>query len=140
METSEGRGEVECAGVQLRELIILRVGRLMASSYEIAQHTPLAERVGVNADQIAALASHTDLAAGDFDPTQLRVLELVTELITTKTAAAEHIRELRELLGDEALLEALMVIGRWSGLALILNALDVDVDTDARFTPPNQPG
>jgi hypothetical protein len=32
-----------------------------------------------------------------------------------------------------------MLINRWTGLALMLNALDVDVDTHARIAiPPNR--
>jgi 4-carboxymuconolactone decarboxylase len=124
--------------VKLRELIILRIGYLLRSPYEIAQHTALAEHVGVGDTQRAALEPDADLADGGFDRTELAVLELATEMITTKTATADTIRVLRELIGDEALIEALLVVSRWSGLALMLNALDVDLDTDARFTPPHR--
>lgn len=123
---------------QLRELIILRTVHLMASPYAVAQHTAIAERAGVGACQRAALEPHAELSSAGFDETELRVLELVTEVITTKTATAENIHALRESLGDEALIEVLMVIARWSGLALMLNALDVDIDVDARFTPASQ--
>lgn len=126
--------------VKLRELIILRTAHLMASPYEIAQHTEIAERAGVSPGQRAALEPHAELTSGGFDETELRVLELVTEVITTKTATAENIRALRGVLGDEPLIEVLMVIARWSGLALMLNALDVDIDTNARFTPPSRDG
>ncbi|MCL2534743.1 MAG: carboxymuconolactone decarboxylase family protein, partial [Nocardiaceae bacterium] len=92
--------------------------------------------------QLAALEPHAELSSGGFDETELRTLELVTEVITTKTAAAESIHPLRESLGDEALTEVLMVVARWSGLALMLNALDVDIDADtgvdARVTIPSR--
>jgi hypothetical protein len=39
-------------------------------------------------------------------------------------------------LGSEATVEVLMVIGRYAGLALMLNALDVDLDETARLPVP----
>ena len=39
-------------------------------------------------------------------------------------------------LGSEATVEVLMVISRYSGLALMLNALDVDLDETARLPIP----
>ena len=39
-------------------------------------------------------------------------------------------------LGAEATIEVLMLINRWSGLALMLNALDVDLDENARISIP----
>jgi 4-carboxymuconolactone decarboxylase len=36
-------------------------------------------------------------------------------------------------LGPEATVEVLMIIGRYAGLALMLNALDVDLDETARL-------
>ncbi|MBV8290847.1 MAG: carboxymuconolactone decarboxylase family protein, partial [Mycobacterium sp.] len=37
--------------------------------------------------------------------------------------------------GDEALTELLMIISCYYGLALVLNATDLDVDATARFQP-----
>jgi 4-carboxymuconolactone decarboxylase len=37
--------------------------------------------------------------------------------------------------GDEALTELLMIISCYYGLALVLNAADLDVDAAARFRP-----
>jgi hypothetical protein len=39
-------------------------------------------------------------------------------------------------LGSQGTIEVLMVIGRYAGLALMLNALDVDLDENARLTFP----
>ena len=41
----------------LREIIILRVGHLSKSSYEIYQHEKIARHVGVSSDKIEALSS-----------------------------------------------------------------------------------
>jgi hypothetical protein len=39
-------------------------------------------------------------------------------------------------LGSEATVEVLMIIARYAGLALMLNALDVDLDESARLPIP----
>lgn len=121
---------------RLRELVILRVGYLMDSPYEIAQHRSVAERAGVTPAQIAAVASASDLGTGGFDDGELAVLRLTTELVQTKKVDGELFERVRSALGDEATLEVLMLINRWTGLALMLNALDVELDTDARITIP----
>jgi hypothetical protein len=41
-----------------------------------------------------------------------------------------------QALGPEATIEVLMVISRYAGLALMLNALDVDLDENARLIFP----
>ena len=41
--------------------------------------------------------------------------------------------QVHKALGSEATVEVLMVINRYSGLALMLNALDVDLDDTARL-------
>jgi alkylhydroperoxidase family enzyme len=124
---------------RLRELVILRTGHLMGSTYEVAQHSGIAEKAGLTATQLAALASdHLDCAS--FDETELAVLRLTTELINTKHVSAALFEWVHSVLGDEATMEVLMLIHRWSGLALMLNALDVDLDTDARISIPQSAG
>jgi hypothetical protein len=40
-------------------------------------------------------------------------------------------------LGTNATVEVLMLINRWAGLALMINALDIDLDTTARISIPH---
>jgi alkylhydroperoxidase family enzyme len=61
---------------RLRELVILRVGYLIDSPYEIAQHTTVAARAGVTAGQVAALAPCAELATGGFEDTELNALDV----------------------------------------------------------------
>ncbi|WP_371784866.1 carboxymuconolactone decarboxylase family protein [Streptosporangium subroseum] len=125
---------------RLRELIILHVGHLMDSPYEVAQHTEVARQAGVSPAQLSALA--TDLGSGSavFDDTELATLRLTTELITTKHVDAALFHRVHRALGTEATVELLMLVHRWAGLALMLNALQVDLDADARISIPPAPG
>jgi 4-carboxymuconolactone decarboxylase len=53
--------------------------------------------------------------------------------VTTRGVAAPVFERVHTALGTEATVEVLMVISRYAGLALMLNALDVDLDESARL-------
>ncbi|MCK8647252.1 carboxymuconolactone decarboxylase family protein [Mycobacterium colombiense] len=121
---------------RLRELIVLRTAHLMDCAYELGQHKDVAQTVGVDAATIDAITTESDWRTGPFDATELAVLRLTTELVTTRRVAAPLFDQVHTALGSEATVEALMVIGRYAGLALMLNALDVDLDDTARLPVP----
>ncbi|WP_066368080.1 carboxymuconolactone decarboxylase family protein [Herbidospora mongoliensis] len=120
---------------RLRELVILRTAHLMDSRYEIAQHTGVAERAGVSTAELAALA---DGLSATFDDVELAALRLTTELVNTGHVHADVFDQVHQALGTEATVELLMVVAHWAGLALMLNALQVDVDAHARISMPRE--
>ena len=122
--------------VRLRELVVLRTAYLMDCPYELGQHRDVARTAGLGHDEITAVISESDWQTGDFSPTELAVLRLTTELLTTRNVSAELFDQVHTALGSEATVEVLMVISRYAGLALMLNALDVDLDESARLPIP----
>ena len=125
--------------VRLRELAVLRTAYLMDSPYELGQHRDVARTAGVGVDEIDAVLSESSWREGHFVGGELAVLQLTTELLTTRGVSAEVFDRVHTALGSEATVELLMVIGRYAGLALMLNALDVDLDESARLPiPPRQ--
>lgn len=118
---------------RLRELVTLRTAAVMDCAYELGQHRDIARTAGLTAAQIEAAISDTDWQTDQFDPTELAVLRLTTELVSTRVVAAALFDQVHQALGPEATVEVLMVIGRYAGLALMLNALDVDLDETARL-------
>lgn len=122
---------------RLREIVVLRTAYLMESPYELGQHNDIARTAGLDGKQIGAITSDFDWQTGDFDTTELAVLRFTTELLTSRRVAAPVFEQVRTALGVEATVEVLMLIGRYAGLALMLNALDVDLDETARL--PNIP-
>jgi AhpD family alkylhydroperoxidase len=121
---------------RLRELVVLRTAYLMGCAYELGQHRDVARTAGVSADEIGAILSESDWRAMPFDAIELAVLELTTELLTTQSVSAETFDRVHRAIGSEATVEVLMVINRYAGLALMLNALDVDLDESARLPMP----
>jgi 4-carboxymuconolactone decarboxylase len=121
--------------LRTREVVILRVAHLQGSRYELSQHTGIARSAGLTEQQINAILDDGDLDAADFSHTERIVLDLVTELCTTHRLTDDSFATGHAALGDEALTELLMLVSCYYGLALVLNAVDVDVDTAARFQP-----
>jgi AhpD family alkylhydroperoxidase len=122
--------------VRLRELVVLRTAYLMDCPYELGQHRDVARTAGVDGDEIAAITSESDWHKNLFNPVELAVLHLTTELLATRSVSAEVFDRVHKALGSEATVEVLMVISRYSGLALMLNALEVDLDESARLPIP----
>lgn len=122
--------------VRLRELVVLRTAYLMDCPYELGQHRDVARTAGVDGDEIRAITSDSGWQESHFSPVELAVLQLTTELLTTRSVSAEVFDQVHTALGSEATVEVLMIINRYSGLALMLNALEVDLDESARLPIP----
>ncbi len=61
------------------------------------------------------------------------MIDTVTELCTTHRLTDDSFAAVHALFGDEALTKLLMVVSCYYGLALVLNAADVEIDATARF-------
>ena len=65
-----------------------------------------------------------------------RVLELVGLTVRDGQAGGTEVAAVRDLLGDQGLVELLLVTASYMGLAALLNVLDVDVDQERRLQLP----
>lgn len=122
--------------VRLREIAVLRTAYLMDSPYEIGQHRDVARTAGIKSEEVEAILSESGGQKLSLEPTERAVLQLTTEMVTTRTVSDDTFDGVRRTLGSEATVELLMIIGRYAGLALMLNVLDVDLDEDARLPIP----
>ncbi|OBG78148.1 MULTISPECIES: carboxymuconolactone decarboxylase family protein [unclassified Mycobacterium] len=120
---------------RMREVIILRVGHLQDSPYELAQHAIFGRTAGLADQQIDALLDKGDLEAAGFSGDERTVIDTVTELCTTRRLSDDTFSIAHALLGDEALTELLMIVSCYYGLALVLNAADLDIDTPTFSSP-----
>ena len=99
------------------------------------QHVGIARAAGLSDQQINAILDNGDLDAANFRHTERTALAVVTELCTTHRLRDDTFAAAQAIFGDEALTELLMIISCYYGLALVLNAVDLDVDAAARFQP-----
>jgi 4-carboxymuconolactone decarboxylase len=121
--------------LRMREVIILRVAHLQGSRYELAQHVGIARGAGLTEQQINAIIDTDDLDAAGFSGTERAALDVVTELCSTNRLRDDTFATAQAAFGDGGLTELLMIISCYYGLALVLNAVDLDVDAAARFEP-----
>jgi 4-carboxymuconolactone decarboxylase len=121
--------------LRMREVVILRVAHLQGSRYELAQHVGIAQGAGLTEQQINAIVDTDDLDAAGFSGTERTALDVVTELCSTHRLRDDTFATAHTVFGDGALTELLMIISCYYGLALVLNAIDLDVDAAARFKP-----
>jgi len=116
---------------RMREVIILRVAHLQGSAYELGQHVPLARTAGLTEREIETICG-SDTFDG-FALGERTALNVVTELCRTHRLSDESFASAHTVFGDEAFTELLMIVSCYYGLALVLNAADLDVDVAARF-------
>jgi 4-carboxymuconolactone decarboxylase len=116
---------------RLRELVVLRVAHLQRSDYELAQHRDVAHRAGITESEIAAVTSDGPVIG--FDPTESAVLGFVTELVTTGSVGPDTFAATETRLGAAASTELLLLVGLYYGLAMVLNAADVEIDRTGRL-------
>ena len=109
---------------------ILRVAAIAGCDYEFVQHEPIAIGVGADPKQVAALAAGR--AEGpEFDPRETLVLRFVGEVLDNKGTAGALVEELEEALSARGVVELLLVISQYHGLALLLNTTAVEPDPPA---------
>jgi 4-carboxymuconolactone decarboxylase len=111
----------------LRELTILQVARLVGSDYEWVQHDPIALTVGATREQIDAIEAGRDDDPA-FDADQSLVLQATRSAITEGAATEEQIAALAERLGARQVVELLLVIGNYRGIAMLIASTGLEPD------------
>lgn len=112
----------------LRELVILRVGALSGASYEIDHHRPMARAAGLPEAKIEA-AMTSVLGQGDFTELEYAAICFTDELLQGVKASVPTYEAVAAHLSHRALVELIMTIGQYMGLARLLENLEVDADS-----------
>ncbi|MGV0624342.1 carboxymuconolactone decarboxylase family protein [Mycolicibacter minnesotensis] len=110
------------------ELVILRVGHLRDSQYELQHHRRMARAVGLDDTTQARIFEGPD-SAGLTDR-QRALLTGVDELVSTRTLSDATWARLSEHLDRPRLIEFVMLTSQYDALAATLSALRVPLDFD----------
>lgn len=119
----EAEGRATPLSPRVREVVILSVGAVWGSAYELYAHRAVAERAGFPPDVISALAAGepSDHLSGEERATQRFTLELARDrrVCDETYAAAEH------ALGRAGLAAAVLLAAAYTGTCMTLNAFAV---------------
>jgi AhpD family alkylhydroperoxidase len=113
---------------RLRELMILRVARRTRARYEWAQHARLAQKLGITAAEIEAVAAGID--PGSFTSLEANALAATDQLIDGYRVDDVTWARLAEQLDERQLVELVFVVGTYTGLAMAFNSFGLQLDPD----------
>jgi 4-carboxymuconolactone decarboxylase len=109
----------------LRELAILRVGRLSRAAYEVFQHERIAREAGVTDDKIAALRDAT-IEAPAFSDNEKAVLRFTDDVVRNIRASDKILKAVEAFLTPGALVELTLTVGYYMMVCRFLETLGVD--------------
>lgn len=116
--------------VALRELVILRVGALCGSSYEVTQHRRVAAQAGVPSTQVEAVLDHPQggVDRARFSDLECRVLDFTDAVVRQVKAPPEMFDALAAQLPPQQLMEIVMTIGYYMLVCRVLENFEVDLE------------
>ncbi|MFD3592674.1 carboxymuconolactone decarboxylase family protein [Nocardia sp. NPDC058640] len=109
------------------ELVILRVAHLRECGYETDHHRRLGRKAGLSAVEIERVAAGPD--AEGWTPRQRALLAAVDQLVTTRNVDDAAWAELAAHFDERVLIEIVLLINQYEGLASTITTLRVERDT-----------
>ena len=109
----------------LRELAIVRVGRLSRAAYEVFQHERIAREAGVGEEKIAALRDAT-IEAPVFTDNEKAVLRYTDDVVRNVRASDKTLKPVQGFLTAGALVELTLTIGYYMMVCRFLESMGVD--------------
>ena len=119
---------------RLSEYAILLTARLWRAQYEWFAHTGHAERAGVAPQTIRAL--HAGRTPKSAPKDELAVHTFVTELYRKKRVADKTYARLHAILGDEAMVEFVGILGYYVLIAMSLNVFRMPIPEGEKLPFP----
>lgn len=105
------------------EVVILAVGTMFGSRYELYAHEIVAKEVGLSPAQIATIVAGQ--RPSDLDPTASLCYDVATLLARGKVLPEATYRFALQVLGEQQLAELVYMIATYCQLAVLLNAYDI---------------
>jgi len=112
---------------KLRELAVLRVGHLVGSEYELAQHNRIGLAAGLTPEQLDAIPHWEESA--EFTEEERAILSYTDEVERGGRVRDETFAGLRGFLSERAIVELTVAIGFYGMVSRFLVALDVEVES-----------
>jgi alkylhydroperoxidase family enzyme len=111
---------------ELRELVILRVGHLCNSAYELHQHMRVSRVLSVSEMRIAATSG--SIPSTHFSEAENAALALADDLTTNVKGRPELVDSARAHLGDTGTQELIIIIGVYLLVCRFLETLEIEIE------------
>ncbi len=111
-------------GKQRSEVVILRTGVNLGSSYEWQQHVVRARKCGMEDARILSLRGPVENMAAD----DAVLAKAVDELFGSRRLSPETARALADLVGVEGVIDVMASVGFYSTLGFLLNTFETPLD------------
>ena len=108
-----------------REFVIVRVGYISKSEYELMQHKDLALDQGWTTDDIDAIAQNN---LQHFDERMSTILKFVNECVENIKVSTDTFEETKKYLSESEIAELTLLIGHYMMTARFLETLEIDLD------------
>jgi 4-carboxymuconolactone decarboxylase len=118
-----GEREYTSLSARLREVVILAVGAVWQSDYELYAHTAAARTVGIPEDAIQVLVSGGIPA--NLSKDEIIAAELTRQLSTTHRVDETLYRQAENAFGTKGLTDIAMLIGIYHTVSLTLNLFEI---------------
>lgn len=113
---------------KVRELCILYNARLMSCDYEWVQHESIGVAAGLTKEDIEVIKNEAHPESA-FSGQSAAALLLTRELVETGTAKPETITAILQEMSEQELVELIMAVTAYLGLAVMMNALAIDTES-----------
>lgn len=111
---------------ELRELVILRVGHLCGSNYELHQHRRVSRLIGMSAERMAA--AEGALPSPLFSEAENAVLAFTDDQVAHVKADAGLFAAAHEHLGDAGMQELVVIIGVYLLVCRYLETFEIELE------------
>ncbi|MCE7999258.1 MAG: carboxymuconolactone decarboxylase family protein [Rhodobiaceae bacterium] len=113
-------------GPELRELVILRVGHLCGSSYEVHQHERVSRTLGMSEDRIQAVKGK--LPHGLFNDAENAALLFTDEQVAQVKVSDTTFNATHAHLTDPQIVELTIIVGTYLMVCRFLETLEIELE------------
>jgi 4-carboxymuconolactone decarboxylase len=117
-----------------REILILRTGWNCRCRYELAQHQRLARSIGMTDEDLGRIEVGPE--ADGWDPFEALLCQLADELHRDQQVSDETWAALAARYDDSEMIHAVLVVGYYHAVSMILNAARVALEPEAEEFAP----
>lgn len=119
----------------LRELAILATAYALDVEYEKVHHRPVARRVGVTEQQLAAFPRWTEADPDVFDATERAAMAYADQMARRRQVDDSTFAELRSRLSASEIVDLTLTLGWYHLCAVIINGLGIEPEAEAPRAP-----